>query len=193
MTKQPNHQEAIARISAVAKEIADREAAAAQAELDRKAKRKAAIKARKLANPEKAREAQRKKNIKRDDKRKQRMAIDPVYAAKVRAQRQKWYLQRKERLGLDHLNKLAKESQARMKAADPDGFQERQKHYKETAKQKQKARMEVDPAYAKEVRAKRRAKNKEKHQKLVAEVKALRALVASLQANPSKTSNSCDQ
>lgn len=193
MTKQPNHQEAIARISAVAKEIADREAAAAQAELDRKAKRKAAAQARKLANPEKAREANRKKTAKRDERRRQRLAADPVYAAKVREQRRQWYEKRKERLGLDHLNKLAKESQARMKAADPDGFQERQKHYKETAKQKQKARMAVDPAYAKEVRAKRRAKDKAKHQKLVAEVKALRALVASLQANPPDSPDSCRQ
>lgn len=188
MSKQPNHQEAIARIMAVAKEVADREAAAAQAIIDRKAKRKAAIKARKLANPEKARQAQRKKNIKRDDKRKQRMAVDPVYAAKVRAQRQKWYLQRKERLGAGRMNQLSKESQKRMKAEDPEGFKERQRQYKERAKQKQKARMEVDPAYAKEVRAKRRAANKKKHERLKAEVKALRALVASL--TPPK---GCDQ
>ena len=80
-----------------------------------------------------------------------------------------------------------------MKAADPDGYQERQRYYKETAKQKQKARMAVDPAYAAEVRAKRRAKAKAKHRHMVAELQVLRALVASLQANPPESPDSCRQ
>lgn len=183
MTKQRNHQEAIARIMAVAKQVAEREAAKEQEAIDSREKRKAAAKARRLADPEKWREQKRKKTAVRDERRRQRAKIDPVYADKLRQQRRDQYLRRKEREGAAKLCQKTKESIARRIELDPSGFKQKQREYNRRNKERQKERMASDPVYAAEVRAKRRAYNKAKKKRLLAELHELRALKASLQAN----------
>lgn len=183
MTKQKNHQEAIARIMAVAKEIADREAAEAQKVIDQKDRRKAAAKARRLANPEKYQEQKRKKTKARDERRRQRVKTDPEYAEKLRQKRREEYRRRKEREGAAKLCQKTKDSVARRIELDPVGFREKQLEYNRRNKERQKERMASDPVYAAQVRAKRCAKKKEQKQRLMAELQELRALKASLQAN----------
>ncbi len=183
MTKQKNHQEAIARIMAVAKEIADREAAEAQKVIDQKDRRKAAAKARRLANPEKYQEQKRKKTKARDERRRQRVKTDPEYAEKLRQKRREEYRRRKEREGAAKLCQKTKDSVARRIELDPVGFREKQLEYNRRNKERQKERMASDPVYAAQVRAKRREANKAKKRRLRAELQELRALKASLQAN----------
>ena len=181
MTTNTNREAAIARIMAVAQQIADRDAAAAQAVIEKKKAKNAWQKEWQKANPEKHREARRKSVLKRDERRRQRAATDPVYAEQLRQKNRQWYLKRKERLGADELNQKAKESIARVKANDPDGWKQRQKAYQRESRERQKARMASDPDYAKKVRAKRQANKKERTQRQAAELRQLRALQASLQ------------
>ena len=193
MTKMHDQRaEAIARITAVRDEVLARVPAAVESAV-KKAKRKADAEARKLANPEKWREAKRKKTAKRDERRRQRAAIDPVYAEQLRQQRKQWYLKRKERLGADTLNQKAKESIARVRVIDPESWLQRQKKYQRQSRERQKARMASDPDYAKQVRAKRRAKKKERNQRVAAELRELRALRAQQKANPPDSPDSCRQ
>ena len=193
MTKMHDQRaEAIARITAVRDEVLAREAAAVESAA-KKAKRKADAEARKLANPEKWREAKRNKTAKRDERRRQRAAIDPVYAEKLRQQRKQWYLKRKERLGANELNQRTKESIARVKAVDPESWLQRQHEYQQRTRERQRARMASDPVYAEQVRAKRRAKKKERNQRVAAELCELRALRAQLKANPPDSPDSCRQ
>lgn len=193
MTKQKNHQEAIARIMAVAKEIADREAAEAQKVIDQKDRRKAAAKARRLANPEKYQEQKRKKTKARDERRRQRVKTDPEYAEKLRQKRREEYRRRKEREGAEKLCQKTKDSVARRIEVDPVGFREKQLEYNRRNKERQKERMASDPVYAEQVRAKRREYNKAKKRRLRAELQELRALKASLQANRPESPESSRQ
>jgi len=190
MTTNKNRQEAIARIMAVANEIAEREAAAAQAYVDRKKRNKAASKARLRADPERWKAAQRKKVARRDERRRERMKTDPEYAAKLREQRRGEYLRRREREGSAKLKQKTRESVARRRALDPAAFKEKQKEYKRRAQERQKARMEIDPVYAEQVRAKRRAKDRAKRKRQAAELREFKALKKAMQTKPPENPDS---
>jgi len=188
MTKMHDQRaEAIARITAVRDEVLAREAAKPQP------KPKVVQELPTDKASDKKREQRRKKTAKRDERRRQRCAADPVYAEKFRQQRKQWYLKRKERLGSDTLNQKAKESIARVRVSDPEGWVQRQREYQRQSRERKKARMAVDPDYAKQVRAKRQAKKKERNQRQAAELRELRALRAQLKANPPDSPDSCRQ
>lgn len=139
MTTNTNREEAIARIMAVAQQIADRDAAAAQAVIDRKKKKKEAKKAWRLANPEKAKEAQRKKQAKRDAWRRQKYATDPVYAAKVRQQRREEYAAKRKRLGAEVCNAIQNAAVKARKARNPEEFLAKQREYRKQRRAQLKA------------------------------------------------------
>jgi hypothetical protein len=122
MTTNTNRKEAIARIMAVAQQLADRDAAAAQRLIDSKRKTKETKKAWRLANPEKVKAAQRKKQAKRDAWRKQRLATDPVYAAEVSRKGKERYKARRSRMGADALNAMQLAAVKRRKELDPEAF-----------------------------------------------------------------------
>lgn len=189
MTKMHDQRaEAIARITAVRDEVLAREAAKPQLKVT---KPKVVQELPTDEATDKKREAKRRKIAKRDESRRQKAATDPVYAEKLRQQRRQQYLKRKERLGADTLNQNAKESIARVKVSDPEGWVQRQREYQRQSRERKKARMAVDPDYAKQVRAKRQAKKKERNQRQAAELRELRALRAQLKANPPKSPDSC--
>jgi hypothetical protein len=139
MTTNTNREEAIARIMAVAQQIADREAAAAQAVIDRKRKKKETKKAWRLANPEKAKEAQQKKQAKRDAWRRQKYATDPVYAAAVRQKRREEYAAKRERLGADVYNAIQRAAVKARKALNPEAFRKKDREYRKQRRAQQKA------------------------------------------------------
>ena len=139
MTTNTNREEAIARIMAVAQELADRDAAAAQAVIDRKRKKKETKKAWALANPEKAKEAQRKKQAKRDAWRREKYATDPVYAAKVRQQRREEYAAKRKRLGAEVCNAIQNAAVKARKARNPEEFLAKQREYRKQRRAQQKA------------------------------------------------------
>ena len=139
MTTNTNREEAIARIMAVAQELADRDAAAAQAVIDRKRKKKETKKAWALANPEKAKEAQRKKQAKRDAWRREKYATDPVYAAKVRQQRREEYAAKRERLGAEVYNAIQRAAVKARKALNPEAFRAKDREYRKQRRAQQKA------------------------------------------------------
>jgi len=193
MTKMHDQRaEAIARITAVRDEVLAREAAKPQPK-PKVAKHKVVQELPMDEASVKKREQRRKKTAKRDERRRQRCAADPVYAEKLRQQRRQQYLNRKERLGSDTLNQKAKESIARVRVIDPEGWVQRQREYQRQSRERKKARMAVDPDYAKQVRAKRQAKKKERNQRQAAELRELRALRAQLKANPPDSPDSCRQ
>ena len=78
-------------------------------------------------------------------------------------------------------------------AQDPAGFIAKQREYNRRHKERQKERMASDPVYAAKVRAQRRKSNKAKQKRLMAELHELRALKASLQANPPESPESSRQ
>lgn len=139
MTTNTNREEAIARIMARAQELADRDAAAAQAVIDRKRKKKETKKAWALANPEKAKEAQRKKQAKRDAWRREKYATDPVYAAKVRQQRREEYAAKRERLGAEVYNAIQRAAVKARKALNPEAFRAKDREYRKQRRAQQKA------------------------------------------------------
>ena len=139
MTTNTNREDAIARIMAVAQELADRDAAAAQAVIDRKRKKKETKKAWALANPEKAKEAQRKKQAKRDAWRREKYATDPVYAAKVRQQRREEYAAKRERLGAEVYNAIQRAAVKARKALNPEAFRAKDREYRKQRRAQQKA------------------------------------------------------
>jgi hypothetical protein len=139
MTTNTNREDAIARIMARAQELADREAAAAQAVIDRKRKKKETKKAWRLANPEKAKEAQRKKQAKRDAWRRQKYATDPVYAEAVRQKRREEYAAKRERLGADVLNAMVNAAVKARKARNPEEFRAKEREYRKQRRAQQKA------------------------------------------------------
>lgn len=122
MTTNTNREEAIARIMAVAQQLADRDAAAAQRLIDRKRRTKEVKKAWRLANPEKAKAEQRKKQAKRDARRKRRVATDPVYAAELSRKAKERYKVRKARMGAEALNAMQNAAVQRRKERDPEAF-----------------------------------------------------------------------
>lgn len=139
MTTNTNREAAIARIMAVAQELADRDAAAAQAVIDRKQKRKETKKAWRLANPEKAKEAQRKKQAKRAAWRRKKYATDPVYAAKVRQKRREEYAAKRERLGAEVCNAIQRAAVNARKALNPEAFRAKEREYRKQRRAQQKA------------------------------------------------------
>ena len=139
MTTNTNREAAIARIMAVAQELADRDAAAAQAVIDRKRKKKEGKKAWRLANPEKAKEAQQKKQKKRDAWRRQKYATDPVYAAKVRQQRREEYAAKRKRLGPEVCNAIQRAAVKARKARNPEEFLAKQREYRKQRRAQLKA------------------------------------------------------
>jgi len=124
---------------AAAQERADREAAAAQAVIDRKRKRKETKKAWRLANPEKAKEAQRKKQSKRDAWRRQKYATDPVYAEAVRQKRREEYAAKRQLLGAEVCNAIQKAAVKARKARNPEEFLAKQREYRKQRIAQQKA------------------------------------------------------
>jgi hypothetical protein len=122
-----------------AQELADRDAAAAQAVIDRKKKKKETKKAWRLANPEKAQEAQRKKTAKRDAWRRQKYATDPVYAEAVRQKRREEYAAKRERLGADVYNAIQRAAVQARKARDPEAFRSKDREYQKKRRAKEKA------------------------------------------------------
>ena len=139
MTTNTNREAAIARIMAVAQELADRDAAAAQAVIDRKRKKKETKKAWRLANPEKAKEAQQKKQAKRDAWRREKYATDPVYAAAVRQKRREEYAAKRERLGADVYNAIQRAAVKARKALNPEAFRAKDREYRKQRRAQQKA------------------------------------------------------
>lgn len=139
MTTNTNREAAIARIMAVAQELADRDAAAAQAVIDRKRKKKETKKAWRLANPEKAKEAQRKKQAKRAAWRRKKYATDPVYAAKVRQKRREEYAAKRERLGAEVCNAIQRAAVNARKASNPEAFRAKEREYRKQRRTQQKA------------------------------------------------------
>jgi hypothetical protein len=139
MTTNTNREEAIARIMAVAQQLADRDAAAAQRLIDRKRRRKETKKAWWLANPEKAKEAKRKKQAKRDALRKQRLATDPVYAAEVSRKAKERYKARRARMGAEALNAMQNAAVKRRKELDPEAYRAKINEYRKQRRAQQKA------------------------------------------------------
>ena len=139
MTTNTNREEAIARIMARAQELADRDAAAAQAVIDRKRKKKETKKAWRLANPEKAKEAQQKKQAKRDAWRREKYATDPVYAEAVRQKRREEYAAKRERLGADVYNAIQRAAVKARKALNPEAFRKKDREYRKQRRAQQKA------------------------------------------------------
>lgn len=139
MTTNTNREEAIARIMALAQQLADRDAAAAQRLIDRKRRKKEVKKAWRLANPEKAKEARRKKNKKRDAWRKQRVATDPVYAAELSRKAKERYQARKARIGSEALNAMQKAAVQRRKERDPEAFRAKTNEYRKQRRAQLKA------------------------------------------------------
>lgn len=139
MTTNTNREEAIARIMAVAQQLADRDAAAAQRLIDRKRRTKETKKAWRLANPEKAKAAQRKKQAKRDAWRKQRLATDPVYAAEVSRKAKERYKARRARMGAEALNAMQLAAVKRREARDPEAFRAKKSEYRKQRRAQLKA------------------------------------------------------
>lgn len=139
MTTNTNREEAIARIMAVSQQLADRDAAAAQRLIDRKRRTKEVKKAWRLANPEKAKAAQRKKQAKRDAWRKQRLATDPVYAAEVSRKAKERYKARRERMGAEALNAMQLAAVKRRKELDPEAYRAKTNEYRKQRRAQQKA------------------------------------------------------
>jgi hypothetical protein len=139
MTTNTNREEAIARIMAVSQQLADRDAAAAQLLIDRKRRTKEVKKAWRLANPEKAKAAQRKKQAKRDAWRKQRLATDPVYAAEVSRKGIERYKARKARMGAEALNAMQNAAVQRRKELDPEAFRAKNNEYRKQRRAQLKA------------------------------------------------------
>jgi hypothetical protein len=139
MTSNTNREEAIARIMAVAQQLADRDAAAAQRLIDRKRRTKETKKAWRLANPEKAKAAQRKKRVKRDAKRKQRVATDPVYAAELSRKAKERYQARKARMGSEALNAMQNAAVQRRKELDPEAYRAKNSEYRKQRRAQLKA------------------------------------------------------
>ena len=139
MTTNTNREEAIARIMARAQELADRDAAAAQAVIDRKRKKKETKKAWRLANPEKAKEAQQKKQAKRDAWRREKYATDPVYAEAVRQKRREEYAAKRERLGAEVYNAIQRAAVQARKALNPEAFKAKDREYRKQRRAQQKA------------------------------------------------------
>ena len=139
MTTNTNREEAIARIMARAQELADRDAAAAQAVIDRKRKKKETKKAWRLANPEKAKEAQQKKQAKRDAWRREKYATDPVYAEAVRQKRREEYAAKRERLGPEVYNAIQRAAVKARKALNPEAFRAKDREYRKQRRAQQKA------------------------------------------------------
>jgi hypothetical protein len=139
MTTNTNREDAIARIMARAQELADRDAAAAQAVIDRKRKKKETKKAWRLANPEKAQEAQRKKQAKRDAWRREKYATDPVYAEAVRQKRREEYAAKRERLGADVYNAIQRAAVQARKARNPEAFRAKDREYQKQRRAKERA------------------------------------------------------
>lgn len=139
MKTNTNREEVIARIMARAQELADRDAAAAQAVIDRKKKKKETKKAWRLANPEKAKEAQQKKQKKRAAYRREKYATDPVYAEAVRQKRREKYAAKRERLGAEVLNAIQNAVIKARKARNPEEFLAKQREYRKQLRAQQKA------------------------------------------------------
>ena len=139
MTTNTNREEALARIMARAQELADREAAAAQAVIDRKKKKKETKKAWALANPEKAQEAQRKKQAKRDAWRREKYATDPVYAEAVRQKRREEYAAKRERLGAEVYNAIQRAAVQARKAQNVEAFRAKDREYRKQRRAKDRA------------------------------------------------------
>lgn len=131
--------EAIERIMAVARQLADRDAAAAQRLIDRKRRTKETKKAWRLANPEKAKAAQRKKQAKRDAWRKQRLATDPVYAAEMSRKGRERYKARRARMGAEALNAMQRAAAQRRKELDSEGYRAKNSEYRKQRRAQLKA------------------------------------------------------
>jgi hypothetical protein len=124
---------------AVVQQLADRDAEPAQRLIDRKRRTKEVKKALRLANPEKAKAAQRKKQAKRDAWRKQRLATDPVYAAEVSRKAKERYKARKARMGAEALNAMQNAAVQRRKERDPEAYRAKTNEYRKQRRAQLKA------------------------------------------------------